>query len=139
MLGMEMMLTNMLKAFMPKESAEKIAGWASDGTFDKIGNLPSELEAIKLQQAQILLGMGRIFAILQERDENGIPGSPAPGPLPLALVEHGADGEPGNDIGASGEPDSGHGGSAGPAGSVGEETPVDFGNVKEVLIRVGAL
>ena len=73
MSGMEMMLINMLKAFMPKEAAEKIAGYATDGTFDRIGAIPSELDAIKASLARIELELAGInrrqVALLNQQPE----------------------------------------------------------------------
>lgn len=45
--GTEMLFLQMLKAFMPKEAAEKIAGMVEDGTFDRIGSLPADIQEIK--------------------------------------------------------------------------------------------
>ena len=113
MSGMEMLLINTLKAFMPKESAEKIAGWASDGTFDKIGNLPEEISEIKRQQAAILLALGRIFAVLQSGDDNGLSrNAVGHGPVPALLTECGPLGGGSGDSDASSRTDIGNVGHA---------------------------
>ena len=121
MSGMELMLTNMLKAFMPKESAEKIAGWAQDGTFDRIGALPSELDEIKRAQARIEFGLARIFAVLQNETIDRVPGGSSPGFVQAALAEHRTDDGPGGRSSAGGDADNGCGSDL-PAGDrIGDE------------------
>lgn len=116
MTGMEMMLTNMLKAFMPKESAEKIAGWATDGTFDKIGNIPSDLEEIKRDLAKLQFALAKIYAALSVEQQvfaagngDGVSGGTVTGLGIAPPTEHGTDGGPGGSVGTSGEPDNGRG------------------------------
>lgn len=122
MSGMEMMLVNMLKAFMPKEAAEKIAGYATDGTFDRIGAIPSELDAIKESLARIELaiaGVGRRqVALLHHQSEGADQVSrvaDGSGLEPAPFAEYGANGV-GNGAGTSGSINNGHAGDTGPLG-----------------------
>lgn len=75
MSGMDMLLANTLKAFMPKEAAEKILGYANDGTFERIGAIPFELDQIKARQQAIGLQLEEIrnalLAIAGRLDERG--------------------------------------------------------------------
>lgn len=118
MSGTDLLLTNMLKSFMPKESAEKIAGWATNGTFDRIGALPADIAEIKASQARIELELGKLFALVQAQsgyqqpllaggNAYPIPGSAGDGPFPFASPEHRTDGGPGSNSSASGVADNG--------------------------------
>lgn len=73
MSGMDMLLVNTLKAFMPKEAAEKILGYANDGTFERIGAIPFELDQIKARQQAIGLQLEEVrnalLAIATRLDE----------------------------------------------------------------------
>lgn len=123
MSGMDLLLTNMLKSFMPKESAEKIAGWATDGTFDRIGALPQDIAEIKRNIENLNLGLAKIFALIQSQGlsgqqilaggtQDGISGDAGNGHLALVSSECGAAGGRGTDSGASGGIDHGNGTSA---------------------------
>jgi hypothetical protein len=112
--GPEMLLVNMLKAFMPREAADKIYGMATDGTFDRIGAIPSELDAIKkaLQDIQChLIGIERALRDNKPEDRDGIQDAARIGILVAsASSEHRANGT-GASAGSSGVIDTGHGGS----------------------------
>lgn len=107
MSGAEMLLVNMLKAFMPKEAAEKIGAMASDGTFDRIGNLPADIDEIKRGMAALHLGQAKIFAALQALGGSDALHSNSQlrlvAPVP---TEHGTNAGPGNDSGADLQPDN---------------------------------
>lgn len=131
MSGMEMMLINMLKAFMPKEAAEKIAGYATDGTFDRIGSIPSELDAIReslARQERMLAGLNRAFSVhlsetamrhYEPARTDLLPGySDGSGPDAVTPPECGPFGT-GASAGASGIAHNGHGGNSGKIGTPG--------------------
>jgi hypothetical protein len=113
--GPEMLLIAGLKAFVPKETAEKInaalTGMLNDGTLDGIGSLVSDIAEIKRAQSRIEFALGRIFAELQSGSirADTIERNPAVGLAPLALAERGASGSGGGYSGSSGEPDNGSG------------------------------
>jgi len=45
--GMEMFLITALKTMLPKEAAEKIVEYATDGTIERFAAIPAELAEIK--------------------------------------------------------------------------------------------
>jgi hypothetical protein len=51
--GMEMMALSMLKTFMPKEAADQLLRMASDGTFDRIAQIPKALDEINARLTRI--------------------------------------------------------------------------------------
>lgn len=125
MSGMDMLLVNALKAFMPKDVAEKLneilQGMIADGTFEKIASLPSELEAIKRSIGQLHLGVATIAAHVSALESRT--GAPARNPLhdspdaiphgiaPTSFAEHrsGELANGGSPGGTGGEPDNGYG------------------------------
>lgn len=99
----------MLKTFMPKEAAEKIAGMVEDGTFDRIGSLPSDIQEIKAAQKALgfqLAEIQRTLAshALQGRSDKGTiydnvpPGIGINGHSEVPLIEH----APNRDVGGNG-------------------------------------
>lgn len=123
MSGPEMLLQAALKAFVPKETAERlttaIEGMLRDGTLDGIGSLVSDIAEIKASQRRIEFGLAKIFALVQgeqqvhaRRTEDGLPGSAGLGPVetvarndgPLSLAG------PGDGDDAGREPDGVRGG-----------------------------
>lgn len=123
MSGAEMLLIAGLKAFVPKETAEQFSaalqGMLNDGTLQGLGSLVSDIQEIKQNQRNIMLGMGRLAALLQERSDHGVPGGAFDGPRLVVLAEHGADGGPGGGGNASRQLDGGDVGSAEPFENVG--------------------
>lgn len=125
MSGMDMLLVNALKAFVPKDVAEKLSevlqGMIEDGTFEKIASLPSDVAEIKRAIIQLHLGMATIAAHISALESRT--GAPARNPLhdssdvishgiaPTSFAEHRSGelancGSPG---GTGGEPDNGYG------------------------------
>lgn len=127
MSGMELLFINTLKAFMPKEAAEKIAGMIADGTFDRIGSLPSDILEIKsrLEQCEkrfdrLELGLAKIYAAICQPVPSPTPilqigngdrvssDAGSVGPIDAPLAEHGTDGRPSGSGDASSDADDGH-------------------------------
>jgi hypothetical protein len=120
MSGMEMLLVNTLKAFMPKEAAEKIYRMVEDGTFDRIGAVPADIAEIKRAIGQLHLGLATLAAHHFRCVECGVPArnplhavAADPGPVEAASAEHrsGDDADGGSSGVAGCEPDGGYGGS----------------------------
>ncbi len=113
-----MLMQAALKAFVPKETAEKvqlaIEGMLRDGTLDGIGSLVSDIQEIKQRQARIEFGLGKIFAMLQDQQrffasgaDNGLPGSATDGHVNFVAPNERSISfaRPGSDGVAGGEPD----------------------------------
>lgn len=99
MSGTEMLLQAALKAFVPKETAERyvaqaaqvsaiVEGMVKDGALDGIATLISDVREIKESLARIEFQNGRVFAALQSQQQifqggtiHGVLGGPAPGPF----------------------------------------------------------
>jgi hypothetical protein len=98
MSGPEMLMQAAFKAFMPKETAEKIQitieGMLKDGTLDGIGSLVSDIAEIKRSQARIEFGLARIFAglSLEQQIHSGgekdrVSGDTGTGPVNALVAE----------------------------------------------------
>jgi hypothetical protein len=126
MSGMEMLLINTLKAFMPKEAAEKIYRMVEDGTFDRIGEVPSDIAEIKRAVGQLHLGLATLAAHVSALEmRGGVARNPLSdgaerGPVAVAYAERGTDADAGSSFITSGISHNGHGGSVEPVGGIGE-------------------
>lgn len=121
MSGTEMLLQAALKAFVPKETAERyvaqaaqvsaiVEGMVKDGALDGIATLISDVREIKESLARIEFQNGRVFAALQLAEQihgggkpDGLSGSPFPGPLDAMVAERGP-------VAVAGPGDGGHAG-----------------------------
>lgn len=133
MSGPEMLLIAGLKAFVPKNTAEKInatlEGMLRDGTLQGIGSLVSDIAEIKARLISIdailrSQGAGVIAgrcaeAVYERGEDNGLSRDTAAQPRQLAPPQHRTDGGPGGGIGTSGQSDNGHGNGAGTLEDIG--------------------
>jgi hypothetical protein len=141
MIGPEMLLQAALKAFVPKEVAERyivqaaelsaiVEGMVKRGELDGIATLVSDVAEIKLSQARIEFGLARIYATFSveqqfraARENDRVPGSPGTGPCDLVAPKQQPRliAGPGNGGDAGGQLNGVRGGDVGEVSSIGSE------------------
>jgi len=113
--GQEMLIIGMLKAFMPKDVAEKISAIVTEGVengaIEKFMAVPGKLEELSGSINRLHSGMAALAARLDERELNPVYSASYRRLVEAAPSEHRADGC-GAASNAGGDADAGHGGSS---------------------------